>query len=74
MTAIATICALTPLAVGVGGVSIISGGLAVVVILFQVNIMRIVMNTVEKLTRMVKRGVVPLGFLTKQPTKGHPSC
>jgi HAE1 family hydrophobic/amphiphilic exporter-1 len=32
MTAIATICALTPLAVGVGGGSIISGGLAVVVI------------------------------------------
>lgn len=41
---------------------------------FKVNIMRIVMNTLEKLTWMVKRGVVPLGFLTKQPTKGHPSC
>ena len=32
MTAIATICALMPLAVGVGGGSIISSGLAVVVI------------------------------------------
>jgi hydrophobic/amphiphilic exporter-1 (mainly G- bacteria), HAE1 family len=32
MTAIATICALTPLAIGLGGGSIISSGLAVVVI------------------------------------------